>query len=716
MTILTDIPGVRVDLGINDGNVAIIEFEGEDSSRVEMGSSFLELLHDKLEIVSKNHTLRGLILQSKTHDHFSSGHDIQNMLHLKAQPGKLEAYHARANLVLDLLESLEMPTFALIEGCCMGAGAELILACDYRLGTPSPKTVISFHDIQRGVPPAWGASFRLPRVVGFRCAVDLLITGTILKSSEALSLGLLDGVCEPDLLLPHAMDLAQVFYRDKSWKSRRQTRTQPVLLSHEEMELIAPRYLAKNPGMKLGQLACSKLTEINQCQSAREWDQMAQEAFMAAWDSKTCAHLLELSVWASELERDIILPPGELAPMAPESAAIIGSGMIGPAIAAVFTRQKIQTILIDRAPFSLGQGTTSIIEELQIRLRGQFVDMDQAFASMGRLSTSTVMASVGDRNFAIEAVVESEETKVRVLKEISNLVPRSAVIASNTATMSISRLAREVQFPDKFAGMHFIPPVDKCPLVEIVRGEKTSDWTVASLVKLARKAGKIPIIVNDSPGFVVSRMALPWVRQASQMVLEGVSPYLIDEVMIGLGFERGVFRFKDMAGIETMYFTNLQLEERLGNRFPPPALDKVMVDAGRLGKKVGQGFYNYTNGQKPTEDPSLHLLYQQQMVMNRPHTIEEITERLLLALLLEGYRVLEEKVAPMREVIDFAIVHGLGFPKNIGGIFHWACDMGEEKIRELLSRYRNYGNWFIPCGMLESELQTSFQKIRTNLI
>ena len=705
-----------ISLGILDGNIGIIEFQAPSPIYHFLGRHFLHGLHEKLLAVTNNPTLRGLLITSKTLDCFSAGYDIAELLALKRESDGLQEYHQFASSVLTLLESLQIPTIALVDGICMGPGAELILACDYRLASRSAKTLFTFHDIQKGVPPSWGATFRLPRLVGFHNSLELILSPASLDSKKALEIGLLDCICEADILMDHASSLILSNREIPGWKKRRSVRTSAGQTSRAEMELSMIHFSKDLEKLEISSKACWKMVEINESQSAEEWVQKDRETFLKAWDSEACTNLLQHSIWEKELEREPALPPGESAPLSAESAAIIGSGMIGPRIASVFTAEKIHTILIDQAPFQLHEGTFAIINELERLLRGKFMDVEHALASVSRLSTSTVLSAVQDRNFILEAVVENVETKAKLLRDISLIAPAGTIIASNTATISISELARELKHPENFAGFHFIPPVDSTKIIEIIRSEKTSDWTVASLIRLARRIRKIPIVVKDYPGFLINRLMLPLILESSRMVLDGCSPYLIDECMQRAGFSWGIFQFMDIMGIGNVYFSSKNLTERLGKQFNSLSLQKTLIDAGRLGKKVNLGFYKHTDKGTCQQDANLLKLLSAHLTSTKSFASSEIIEQLMLSTLVEAYRVLQDKIVHHKEIIDFSLVQGIGLPRRVGGVFHWAISLGKIKVEEMLQKYAHLGESFTPCELMHNELRDGFQGIHTNLI
>ncbi|MFZ9860971.1 MAG: 3-hydroxyacyl-CoA dehydrogenase NAD-binding domain-containing protein [Gemmataceae bacterium] len=705
-----------VSLGILDGNIGIIEFQAPSPIYHFLGRHFLHGLHEKLLAVTNNQTLRGLLITSKTLDCFSAGYDIPELLDLKKESDGLQEYHQFANRVLELLESLQMPTIALVDGICKGPGAELILACDYRLSSKSPSTTFTFHDIQKGVPPSWGATYRLPRLIGFHKTLEMILSSTSINPDEALSMGLVDCVCDGEMMIGHAADLIISNRQTPLWKNRRSLRTSPTRTSRAEMELTMIHFRKYLEKLEISSRSCWKLLEINESQNPQEWVSKDRETFLKAWDSEVCSNLLQHSIWEKELKREPALPPGENAPLSAESAAIIGSGMIGPRIASIFTAEKIHTILIDQAPFQLHEGTFAIINELERLLRGKFMDVENALASVSRLSTSTVLSAVQDRNFILEAVVENVETKAKLLRDISLIAPAGTIIASNTATISISELARELKHPENFAGFHFIPPVDSTKIIEIIRSEKTSDWTVASLIRLARRIRKIPIVVKDYPGFLINRLMLPLILESSRMVLEGCSPYLIDECMQRAGFSWGVFQFMDIMGIGNVYFSSKNLTERLGKPFNSLSLQKILIDAGRLGKKVNLGFYKHTDKGTCHQDPNLLKLLSAQLTSPKSFASSEIIEQLMLSTLVEAYRVLQDKIVHHKEIIDFSLVQGIGFPRRVGGVFHWAISLGKIKVEEMLQKYAHLGESFTPGELMRNELQDGFQGIHTNLI
>jgi 3-hydroxyacyl-CoA dehydrogenase/enoyl-CoA hydratase/3-hydroxybutyryl-CoA epimerase/3-hydroxyacyl-CoA dehydrogenase/enoyl-CoA hydratase/3-hydroxybutyryl-CoA epimerase/enoyl-CoA isomerase len=318
-----------------------------------------------------------------------------------------------------------------------------------------------------------------------------------------------------------------------------------------------------------------------------------------------------------------------------------------------------------------------------------------AATALARLSTSLTTQALADRDVVIEAIVENEDAKVKLYQEIEKILPPGAILASNTSTISITRMARSVSAPDRFAGMHFFNPVDRMQLVEVIRGEKTSDETVVTLVALARRISKTPIVVKDCPGFLVNRCLFPYLNEALVLFEEGVPPRTLDKVATGFGMPMGPITLEDVVGLDTSLYAGRVINTAFSDRAVPTRILDELVAAGRLGQKSGAGFYSYAKGSRGADDPALAGFLQK---CRRPGSgemnTEAITDRLFLPMLTEASRVLMEGIVRDPGDVDMGLILGIGFPPFRGGILRWADEVGLPAILEKLKRYQHLGPRF----------------------
>src|SRR5204863_6364387 len=311
-----------------------------------------------------------------------------------------------------------------------------------------------------------------------------------------------------------------------------------------------------------------------------------------------------------------------------ERVGVLGAGIMGAGIAGANVRRGIPVLMLDSAPGALEKGIAAITKVLQARIeigRGTQADM---IAALGKLNTTNNLALMADRDVVIEAVVENEQVKTQVYRELQPILKADAILASNTSTISITRMAGAWKKPANFAGMHFFNPVDRMQLVEVIRGEKTSDTTVATLVALAKRIGKRPIVVRDCPGFLVNGILFPYINESLALLEEGASPRAIDKAATDFGMPMGPITLQDLVGLDTSLYAGRVVNTAFADRAKPTRILDELVAAGRLGQKSGAGFYSYAKGSRGADDPALEAILKKIRTGQRTIGAEEITDRL----------------------------------------------------------------------------------------
>jgi 3-hydroxyacyl-CoA dehydrogenase/enoyl-CoA hydratase/3-hydroxybutyryl-CoA epimerase/3-hydroxyacyl-CoA dehydrogenase/enoyl-CoA hydratase/3-hydroxybutyryl-CoA epimerase/enoyl-CoA isomerase len=327
--------------------------------------------------------------------------------------------------------------------------------------------------------------------------------------------------------------------------------------------------------------------------------------------------------------------------------------------------------------------------------------IEEATAALARLSTSMTLQALADRDVVIEAIVENEEAKVKLYAEVQKALPPGAILASNTSTISITRMAKSVKQPENFAGLHFFNPVDRMQLVEVIRGDKTSDATVATLVALAKRISKTPIVVRDCPGFLVNRILFPYMNEALAMLEEGAAPRALDKAATAFGMPMGPIALNDLVGLDTSLYAGRVINTAFADRAVATRILDELVAAGRLGQKTGAGFYSFAKGSKGGDDPAFDAILAKVRRGQRAFTNEEITDRLFLPMLTEASRVLTEGIVRDPADVDMGLILGIGFPPFQGGILRWADGQGLPKVLEKLKKYEHLGPRFHPTEQMK---------------
>jgi 3-hydroxyacyl-CoA dehydrogenase/enoyl-CoA hydratase/3-hydroxybutyryl-CoA epimerase/3-hydroxyacyl-CoA dehydrogenase/enoyl-CoA hydratase/3-hydroxybutyryl-CoA epimerase/enoyl-CoA isomerase len=375
---------------------------------------------------------------------------------------------------------------------------------------------------------------------------------------------------------------------------------------------------------------------------------------------------------------------------------------MGSGIATAHARSGIPTAMVDVDNDRVAAGMARAQDVVTSRIKiGRATPQDLA-QMLGLLGTSTTHAVFADCDVVIEAVTENEKVKTDTYRELARALKPGAILASNTSTISITRMAESAPDPSRFIGMHFFYPVDRMELVEVIRGEKTSDETVATVVALAKRVRKTPIVVNDCAGFLVNRVLFPYMNEALLLLTEGVPMDAIDQAATRFGMPMGPIALEDFVGLDTAcYAGQVMLKAYPDRAVPTPILDDL-VKAGRLGQKSGAGFRKFGPKGKPEPDPAFAALLEKHRTGDRVPDEAEVNDRLFLAMLLEATRALEEGIVRDPADVDMGLILGIGFPPFKGGILRWADAQGAGKVVETLGRYAHLGRRFEPTESLKA--------------
>jgi 3-hydroxyacyl-CoA dehydrogenase len=374
---------------------------------------------------------------------------------------------------------------------------------------------------------------------------------------------------------------------------------------------------------------------------------------------------------------------------------------MGAGIATTMARSGVPTVMMDVSEERLADGMGRAQHVIASRMKiGRATEADMV-NMLSKLNTSTTHSALSGCEVVVEAVTENEELKTSIYGQLAEVMAEDAILASNTSTISITRMAKAAPNAEKFVGMHFFYPVDRMQLVEVIRGEKTSDDTVATIVKLAKQARKVPIVMKDCAGFLVNRILLPYMIESVLMLLEGADMDQIDKVATKFGMPMGPIALHDLVGMDTACYAGRVMVGAYSDRMVEPSLLQAMVDSGRMGKKAGVGFRKFVGRKKsPTADPEFNKLLDEHRTNTREFTDEEIEDRLFLAMLLEAQRTLEEEIVSEPAHLEMGLILGIGFPAFRGGILKWCADSGAGTILDRVSKYTELGKRFAPTDSL----------------
>ena len=659
--------------------------------------------------------LRGVVLVSGKNGSFIAGADVTAIGALTDREEVL-ALIRRAHEAFNRLADLACPTVAAIDGVCLGGGAELALACKSRLASDDPRTQIGFPEVLLGIFPGFGGSQRLPRLVGLSAALDMILTGRALDARRAEKIGLVSRAVPSAWLIERAHEQIETLAARPSRRRRAGPRSrglagwfldrtpfgQPMVLGRARAMIQA-----RTEGHYPAPLAAIEVIERTlrlpleaglAIESARVSDLVV---------GSVCKNLVRVFELSERAKKDPVVADASVQPATVGRLMLVGAGVMGGGIAEIASRHGVLVRVRDVKPEPLTrmlQTARSLIAERSRRRRGGEAQRE-ARAQFARIQPTLELTGVGGVDFAMEAVVEDRDVKRRVFAELEVRMRDGAVLATNTSSLSVDSLAQGLAHPERLCGFHFFNPVHRMPLVEIVRGARTSDQTLVTAVALARRLGKTPVVVADSPGFVVNRILMPYLSEAMVLLTEGYPLADIDGSMRRFGMPMGPFEVLDEVGLDVAHKVAGVLGQAFPDRVAPVSLLEKMLATGRLGRKSGLGFYRH-RGKRRQPDGALRGLLGLRSPRRAP-SAEALSERMVLAMINEAARCLEEKVVADAGSIDLAMVFGAGFPPFRGGVLRHADRFGLAKAEARLTALRaEKGERFKPAAML-SQLAAS---------
>jgi 3-hydroxyacyl-CoA dehydrogenase/enoyl-CoA hydratase/3-hydroxybutyryl-CoA epimerase/3-hydroxyacyl-CoA dehydrogenase/enoyl-CoA hydratase/3-hydroxybutyryl-CoA epimerase/enoyl-CoA isomerase len=688
-----------------EGDIALVTFDQPGSKVNTLSQAFwaeFEALLPKLA----TGPYKGLILRSGKPGMFIAGADIRELGTARPETAEVSRGQMRRGLAgIAALETLPYPTVALIDGSCLGGGLEVALGFDYRLAGSHPKVEIGLPEVKLGIIPGWGGTQRLTRVIGPALAAELICAGEAVKADRARDLHIVFDAVPSERLMEEGLRVLRWAQESGSWQEERKRKRQPVGLSEDELSFTVAvargAILMKTKGQLPAPLAALDAIARGCNLPLEEGVKVETEAFLPLSGSPVSRNLIAVFFMTQRLQKDPGVTDPSVKPREVSRVGVIGAGLMGAGIAGANIRRGVPVLMLDSAPGALEKGVGAIAKVMQTRVEIGRMKPEEVLAALTRLNTTMNLSMMADRDVVIEAVVENEAVKTQLYRDLQPILRDDAILASNTSTISITRMAAAWKRPENFAGMHFFNPVDRMQLVEVIRGEKTSDATAATLVALAKKIGKTPIVVRDCPGFLVNRILFPYLNESLVLLEEGAEPRAIDKAATAFGMPMGPITLNDVVGLDTSLYAGNVVNAAFADRAKPTRILGELVKAGRLGQKSGAGFYSYAKGSRGVDDPAFAAILERVRTGRRELTQEEITDRLFLPMLVEASRVLAEGIVREPGDVDMGLILGIGFPPFRGGILRWADTQGLGKVLERLKRYEALGPRFRPTEQMQ---------------
>lgn len=689
--------------------LAELRFDLPGESVNKLNAVALGSLKAAVETLKGRAGLRGVLLTSGK-DVFCVGADITEFLaHFQKSEAELTSWILATDAVVSALEDLEAPSVAAIGGIAVGGGFELCLAASYRALADSAQVVLP--ESKLGLFPGWGGTVRLSRLCGADTAIEWIAGGEQWSAAAAQKAGAVDAVVSQAQLREAALAMLTDAAEGRlDWKARRAAKQAPLQLDAVEAGMVfasAKAFVAAKAGPHYpAPLAAIEAIEKGATKGRDE--ALAIEAAGFARIAKTSAAQALVAVFLGDQAVKRIAKKHAKAARPVKRAAVLGAGIMGGGISYQSASRGVPVLMKDVAAQALQAGMAEAAKLLEKQVeRGKLTTAKMAQALAG-ITPTLSYGDFGAVDFVVEAVVESEAVKKKVLAEVEALLPEQAVLATNTSTISVTRLATALKRPESFCGMHFFNPVPRMPLVEVIRGEKSSEAAIATTVAYAQALGKTPIVVKDCGGFLVNRVLFPYFAGFERLLRDGVSYERIDKAMERWGWPMGPALLIDVVGIDTSVHADHVLADAYPDRMRHEgrSATEAMVAAGRLGQKNGKGFYAWKPEKKgpPSKqsDPEAQALVAALAQGKAEPSDDAIVERMMLPMLLEASRVLEEGIVATPVEVDMALVYGLGFPPFRGGIFRWADATTPAALLAAAERHRSLGPLYAPTRQLSA--------------
>jgi 3-hydroxyacyl-CoA dehydrogenase / enoyl-CoA hydratase / 3-hydroxybutyryl-CoA epimerase len=678
------------------GTVAQVTFDLKDSSANKLSTPIMLRLRELLQEIDRNSQYKAVVFTSKKPKIFIAGADIDEIRAMKTKE-QFSAAVGQGQSIFNIIEDLKIPTFASIHGACAGGGCEMILSCDYRIASDDSATRIGLPETQLGILPGFGGCVRLPRVVGLQAALDIILAGKLVNSKKALKMGLIDRMVHVNLLPDQTIKFIQDVFKEGGRKRRKTFKAKGfmnVLLDGALKGVVfsqaKKQTLKATGGNYPSPLKALDVVQKTYKSSHRERSlEIEKDAFceVAITDvSKNLIHVYDLT---EMVKKQNGVPGVQVTPKDVKALGILGAGTMGGGIAYVSADKGIRVRLKDLNPEALGKAYKHA-NDLWLKLvKKRVLDKFQFAQKSNLISGGTDYADFKNLDIVIEAIVEDMGIKQKVIGETASNMRPDAIIATNTSSLSVTEMSKGHPRPEYFAGMHFFNPVHKMPLVEVIRGEKTSDETISTIYELSKKMGKMPVVVKDGPGFLVNRLLLPYMAEAAFLLQEGMSIEVVDKAYVkDFGMPMGPFALMDEVGLDVCIKVLKIFKKAFGDRIELAPCMEALEKSGRLGKKNKKGFYHYDEKDFRGEvDQSIYQALNLSQPTN-PLNSQECIERGVFSMINECSRALiDDKIVATPNEVDLAMIMGTGFPPFRGGLTKYADKITVPYVVQQLGKY-----------------------------
>lgn len=696
---------------IDEEGIAKVVFDLPGEKVNKFNRAVCKELDSSLDSLMNRKDIKALLFISGKKDIFIAGADLKEFLVAFKDRSVTQELLDQSRKTLLKLRSLPFPTIALIHGVCVGGGLEFALLCTYRIVTDHPKTSLSFPETTIGIFPGWGGTQTAPRLIGLMKATEMIVSGKPLNGVQAYKSHLADGIAAPEFLEEKGREFARTILTDQGRRKvlarRKMGGLKSLLLEKNPLgrtflfSQFKKEILKKTKGFYPAPLIALDVIKRTCTLPIDQGLKIERDAFKDL-DMEIPYHLISIFFGQENLKKNGGYA-GELPAVSGsiDNAAVLGAGTMGGGIAYLFANSKIPARMKDINWELITKGISTSWELFQKNIIRKKLGRGEGSIRFHEISWTLDYEGLENKDFVLEAIVENIDLKHQVYQEVESAASNDAIIATNTSSLRVDDLCSQMKHPERFIGMHFFYPAPVMPLVEIIKGPKTSPEVFAKTLDLAKKLGKVPLVVKDCNGFLVNRILLTGAFEAFHLLEEGASIEEVDQASLSFGLPMGSCEVIDFSGIDVVYHVAHVFQKAYGDRMSVPALLNKLYYAKLLGKKTGKGFYLYKGKEKKINPEAVKLI--QSVQTGRKATAAEISERSLLAMINEASRCLEEGIVSDPSSVDLALVLGSGFPPFRGGLLAYADKLGIKTVYDKLKSLESVSSTrFKPTQMIET--------------
>lgn len=684
-------------------------FDIKDQKVNVMGDLFMSDLKEVLKVIQdKQKSHKGLLVRSNK-DSFIFGADVTEFMnHFKKSETEMEKWIMGTNEMMNGFEDLSIPSVTCINGFALGGGFEMCLTTDYRIASEDAR--VGLPETKLGIMPGWGGSVRLSRLSGADNAIEWITSGKQYRAADALKIKAVDAVVSLENLEKAGLaTLDKMISGELNWKKKKAEKLNPLTLNQIEGAMtfeVSKGFVAGVAGPNYP--APVKAIDVIQKGAHLGRDEALKieaKAFAYLAHTKVAENLVTVFLGDQYLKKTSKKVSKSSEPI--KMAAVLGAGIMGGGVAYQSASKGTPILMKDINSKALHLGMNEATGLLGKQIKRKKIDATKMAQTISMITPTLSYGDFKNVDIVVEAVVENKKIKASVLAELEDNVREDTIIASNTSTIDISDLAEGLKRPENFCGMHFFNPVHRMPLVEVIRGKKTSDAAIAKTVKYALQMGKTPIVVNDCPGFLVNRVLFPYFNGFNHLIADGVDYKRIDKVMEKFGWPMGPAYLMDVVGIDTGdHAASIMANAFERMNIKETTIVEALHKSDRLGQKNKVGFYKYELDRKgklqKVLDPSVDSIIASVVKKKIEVTDEEIIERMMLPMIFESARCLDEKIVQTPIEVDMGLLLGLGFPPFRTGAMKYADSVGLSNLIEASKKYGSFGEMYsAPKGFIE---------------